>query len=349
MRLASLLIGVILAALSAAASDSVLLSTRRDGWLEAFRLDNLETVARVRIKARAEGVESAPDGQRFFVRVPHPQAPDVCCALYVLDARSLRAFAILWPGFQPAEANGKLFVQRGDEGIEVFDARSLMHLPTIIAPGVYGLAPSEDGHWLFGTRQFPSPALDIFSVDRLKMVRSIPVEHGQSLRGVWIGSQYYLFAPGLPGAGQIWSVSPDAARLEKPRLFKLGSAACAEPEYDVFPSGDRIAVFSASGLMLNHGDCLGGGYLLVDPASGAVSPRLAASLHFTRLIAGPDGKALYGIVNAPAQNGVRLVKLEAASGQTVASRMLPEDLWTLSLGTIPSEWQGRVDLQAVFQ
>jgi hypothetical protein len=349
MRLFCLAVAVLLSTLSGAGADAVLLSTRRDGWLEAFRLDNLETAARVRIKERAEGVASAPDGQRFFVRVPHPQAPDVCCALYVLDARSLRAFAIVWPGFQPAIANGKLFTQRGDEGIDVFDVRSLMHLPTIVAPGVYGLAPSPNGHWLFGTRQFPTPALDIFDLDHLKMVRSIPVEHGQSLRGGCSAPKYYLAAPAGAGAGQLWPVSPDAESLGRPKLVKLGSAACAEPEYDVFASGDRIAIFSASGLMLNHGDCLGGGYLLVDPASGAVSSRLAPSLHFIRLIAGPEGKTLYGMVNDPGKSGVRLVELDAASGHTVASRILPEDVWTLSLGTIPAEWRGHVDLQAVFQ
>ena len=348
MRVAGCLVAAFLLASAASAGDAVLLSTRRDGWLEAFRLDNLETAARVRIKERAEGVESGPGGQRLFVRVPHPQAAEVCCALYVLDTRSLRAFAILWPVFQPAQANGKLFAQRADDGIEVFDARSLMHLPTILAQGVYQLAPSPDGKWLFGTRQFPKPALDIFDVDRLKMVRDIPVAGGQGVRGVWAGSQYYLFAPGIPGAGQLWAVAPEAESLGKPRLIRLGSAACGEPEYALAAAEERIAIYSPPGATPDHGDCLGGGYLLLEPAAGTVSPRLAPSVHFTSLVAGPDGK-LYGLANDRANKGVRLMKIEAASGQILTSRLLPGDVWTLSLGSIPAEWQGRLDLQAVFQ
>jgi hypothetical protein len=349
VRLIRSTLALFLLASAASAGDSVLLSTRREGWLEAFRLDNLESVARVRVRPMAEGVQSDPEGQRLFVRMPHPQAPDVCCALFALDTRSMRGFAILWPVFQPVRANGKIFAQRGDDGIEVFDARALMHLPTIMARGVFQLAPSPDGHWLFGTKQFPTPALDIFDVDRLKMVRSIGVPGGQALCGVWIGSQYYLFALGLPGAGQLWPVSPDAESLGKPRLVRLASAVCPEPEYDLLAAGDRIVVYSGAGSIPGHGDCLGGGYLLVDPAGESVTSRLAPELHFNRLLAGPGGKALYGIVAGTAGKGIRLVKIETASGQLLAARDLPQDVWRVSLGSIPAEWQGRLDLTANFQ
>ena len=338
--------GVALLALlasAASAADPVLLGSRREGWLEAFRLDNLESVARVQVKARVESAEATEDGQRLFVNAPHPQQPEICCALWMLDPHALHAFAILWPAFRPVLVNGKVFAQRGDDGIEVFDARSLAHMPTIRVPGVYNLTASPDGRWLFGTRQFPTPGLDIFDLAQFKLTRAIPVEGAALLRGIWLGEKYYLFAPGLPGAGRFWAVNPQSAGLGAQKLVRLGESACAEPDYDVVAAGDRVAIYSPAGA---KAECIGGGYLLADPAAGTISPRLAAEFRFARLIAGPDGKSLFGVT---APKDVRLVKLDAATGKTLASRALPADIWNLSLGGLPAAWQGRMDLQAVFQ
>ena len=332
-----------LLASAASAADPVLLGSRRDGWLEAFRLDNLESVARVRVKDKVDSVQAAPEGQRIFVNAPHPQQPEICCALWMLDPRSLRAFAILWPAFRPVLVNNKLFAQRGDDGIEVFDARSLAHMPTIRVPGVYNLVPSPDGRWLFGTRQFPTPGLDIFDLSQFKIVRAVPLQDAALLRGVWLGAQYYLFAPGLPGAGRFWAVDTQTGALGQPKLVRLGETACAEPDYEVLAADSRIAVYSPVG---TKAECMVGGYVLADPAAGTASARLAPDLHFARLVAGPDGKSLYGVT---APKDVKLVKLDAASGKTLASRTLPADIWNLTVGGLPPEWQGRMDLQAIFQ
>jgi len=346
------LLAVVLPLLAAAAmaADPVLLASRRGGWMEAFRLDNLETVARIHMPERVEGVEAFPDGQWLFVRAPHPQAPEVCCALFALDTRRLRAFAILWPGIRPVLANGRLFTQRGDDGIDVFDARSLAHLPVLRAPGVYQLAASPDGRWLIGATQFPPSRLDIFDLSQLKLVRQIPAE-GQPLRGVWLGSQYYLFAPGLPGAARVWQVDPQAAGLPQPRLVRLAdSAACPEPDYQVLAAGDRLAVYSPLSPRPDRIECMAGGYILADPTTAEASKRLAPDLHFFSLIASPDGKILYGIGTRDGKPGAaQLVKLDARSGQTLTARALPSDAWYLTLASIPDEWQGRMDLQAVFQ
>jgi hypothetical protein len=340
-----------LLAAAACAADPVLLGTRRDGWIEAFRLDTLETEARIRVRELVEGVESGPDAQWLFVLAPHPQAPEVCCALFALDVHRLRAFAILWPGIRPAIANGKLYVQRGDEGIEIFDARSLAHLPTLRAPGMYQLAPSPDGRWLFGTRQFPSPGLDIFDLSQQKMVRQIPVEGAQPLRGVWLGAQFYLFAPGLPGAGRFWSVDPQTGTLGSPKLIRLGNVGtCGDTDYQLVPAGDRIAIYTPAGTKIDRTACSPGGYMLTDPATGAVSARLAPNQRFSHLIPAADSKSLFGLNLADSQlRGPQLVKLDAASGKILAEKALPPDAWTISLGSIPSDWQGRLDLQGVFQ
>jgi hypothetical protein len=342
---------LVLFAVAAGAADPVLWASRREGWIEAFRLDNLETAARLRVPERVEGVESAPDGQRLFVRAPHPQQPDICCALFVLDVRTLRAFAIIWPAFFPAQANGKLFVQRGDDGIEGFDTRSLMHLPILRVPGVYQLAPSPDGRWLFGTRQFPTPGLDIFDLAAQKMVRQIPAERGQYVRGVWLGPKFYLFASDLPGAGRFSSVDPQAGATGPPRLVRLGNpSACPEPDYALIAAGDRVVVYSPLSAMPPRIECLAGGYVLADPAAGEASKPLAPGLHFVGLVAGGDGKFLYGIAASDDKpGGMRLVKLDAASGQKLAARDLPSDIWHLTLGEMPAEWEGRLDLKGIFQ
>jgi hypothetical protein len=333
---------------AAGAADLVLLGSRRGGWLEAFRLDNLETVARIHVNARVESVEASPDGQRLFVNAPHPQQPEICCALWAMDPHSLRAFAILWPAFLPVLANGKVFAQRGDDGIEIFDARSLAHLPTLRVPGVYRMAPSPDGQWLFGTRQFPTPGLDIFDLTRFRMVKTFSLEGAELLRGTWLGSHYYLFATGVPGAGRFWTVDPEATSMGQPKLVRLGEpAACIEPDYDAVAAGDRLAIYSPIG---TKAGCTGGGYVLIDPAAGTAQPRIAPEIHFARLIAGPDGKSLYGVTSGDAPAGeMRLVRLDAASGKVLASRTLPGDVWSISTGRIPAEWQGRLDLQAIFQ
>ncbi|HKE24080.1 MAG TPA: hypothetical protein VKB88_17060 [Bryobacteraceae bacterium] len=337
-----------LLASAASAADPVLLGSRREGWLEAFRLENLETIARVRLKEKVESVESPADGQRLFVSAPHPQQPEICCALWMLDPHSLRAFAILWPAFRPVLMNNKLFAQRGDDGIEVFDARSLAHLPTLRVPGVYNLTPSPDGRWLFGTRQFPTPGLDIFDLAQFKLTRAIPVEGATQLRGIWLGAQYYLFAPGLPGAGRFWAVDAQAGSLGQQKLVRLGEAACAEPDYEVVAAGDRVAIYSPVRSRSGGAGCIHGGYLLADPATSTVSARLAPELPFVRLVAGPDGKSLYGVTPADTK-GAKLIKLDAASGQMSASRTIAADVWNLGIGGLPAEWQGRLDLQAAFQ
>jgi hypothetical protein len=52
--------------LHAGASDSVLLASSRAGWLEAMSLDNLSTVARLRVPGMTETVASNETGRRLF-------------------------------------------------------------------------------------------------------------------------------------------------------------------------------------------------------------------------------------------------------------------------------------------
>jgi hypothetical protein len=343
-------LAAVLSVAAAFAADPVLLSTRREGYIEAFSLDKLETVARVHVKARLEGIEAGPGGDRFFVRAPHPQAAEVCCALWAFDTRRLHGFAILWPSLGLAQSGGRIFTQRADDGVEEFDSRTVTHYPMLRSAGVYQLAPSPDGRWLFGARQFPMAALDLFDLAAQKLVRSFPVPEAALLHGVWVGAQYYAIAPGLPGAMRVWPVNPEAESLGAPKLMRVPGAGCSDSDdFDLVAAADRIALFHRFGTKAAP-ECSAAGYVLLDGSAATASPRFAPNERFESLVAGPDGKTLYGVAQPdPPAKGMQLLKIDAASGNTLTSRNLPADFWTLTLGAIPPEWQGRLDLQAVFQ
>lgn len=326
-------------AIAAYGAEPVLLASSSSGWIDAYRLDTLEPVARLRVKPMLEGVAADAAGERMFLRFPHPQAPEVCCALAALDERSLRLLIIQWPAMGTTLAGNRVFTQRADSGIEVLDARTLVHLRSMQAPGVYELAPSPDGRWLFGTMLAPMAGLDVFDLARGMMVRHMGVEGAQWLRGVWTGSQFALLAPGVEGALRLWMLGEDAERLGQPRILAAAGAKCADAEYDIATAGSRLAVYSGVS------EC--SGYWLTDPASNAAPTRLAAGLHLSRLIGSSDGKWLYGVeMPDPPAREPRLVKLDAASGDVRTSRTLTPDSWQLTLGGIPAEWLGRMDLAA---
>ena len=59
------------------------------------------------------------------------------------------------------------------------------------------------------------------------------------------------------------------------------------------------------------------------------------------MVASPDGLYLYGLdVGSPAWRGVRIVKIEARTGQVVAEKSLDPDVWYLTIRQIPDEIRG---------
>jgi hypothetical protein len=66
------------------------------------------------------------------------------------------------------------------------------------------------------------------------------------------------------------------------------------------------------------------------------------------MVASPDGLYLYGLdVGSPAWRRVRIVKIEARTGQVVAEKSLDPDVWYLTTGQIPDEIRGHLDLAAI--
>ena len=76
-------------AASAGAGDSVLLASRRGGWIEAIDPKTLETVSRIRAPEMSESVASDASGQRLFVAAPRNPGKG-CCALFALEPQSMQ-------------------------------------------------------------------------------------------------------------------------------------------------------------------------------------------------------------------------------------------------------------------
>ena len=90
---------------------------------------------------------------------------------------------------------------------------------------------------------------------------------------------------------------------------------------------------------------LPGGFVIADPVSGAMTGRLAPNRGFRQLVAGADGKHLYGL-EAGGWRQVRMVKFDAATGQVVAEKSLEPDVRDLTAGRLPHQMEGRLDLVA---
>ena len=106
---------VLLAVASAtetAAGEPVLLTSRRAGWLDAMNLDTLETVSRVRVPRLTESVASDSSG-RLYITAPR-SLEEGCCALFALDARTMRLRFLAEPVLTANAAATRGFSNRGD-------------------------------------------------------------------------------------------------------------------------------------------------------------------------------------------------------------------------------------------
>jgi hypothetical protein len=326
----------------------VLLASRRGGWIEAIRLDTLQTVSRIRVPTMVERVASDVSGQQLFV-IAHKTRQSGCCVLFALDPQSLQLSSLLEPVQSATFTIDRLFTQRGNMGIEVFDSHTLIHLPTIRTPGIYQLRPSPDGQRLFGITHWPEPSLDLFDIGQGVMIARKAVTGVSTLTGAWLGPQYFLFTV-QSGRAKLWPVRSDDGEMGHAVSLSFAGSFwdCKLTPYDVIASGARLVIYGQFGLKSDGACAVPGGFLVVDPATGAVTDRLASSLRFRQMVASSDGRALWGLdVGDPAWGKVRIVKIDAATGQVIDEKLLDSDIWYLTTGQIPHEMQGHLDLTAM--
>jgi hypothetical protein len=222
---------------------------------------------------------------------------------------------------------------------------------------MYGLSFSPDGHLLFGTSNFPSPAVDILNFKERKLVRRLTLPEGFAIHGTWVGDDYYVYGRRKP-TGELWRVKADGSELGTPVKVNLPNVApeCELYEQGILADGGRLLVFELFG---GKGDRRGacsrdipGGVFLVNPQSGKQIAYIAPELHFAQLISRKDGAELYGIDLATAGwASVALVRLNATTGQILVKQNLPSDVWFIGLANIPEELlpHGQVEAKASLQ
>jgi len=250
-----------------------------------------------------------------------------------------------------------LATQRGNIGIEIFDLRTLQPEPSIprsTAPGGYALSFSPDGRLLFGTSNFPSPAVDILDFNERKLLRRFPFPEGFAIRSAWVGGNYYVYGY-RKATGELWRVKADGSELEMPIKINLPDVApeCELPDQGILAAGGRLLVFELFGGKLDRrGGCLKdipGGVFLFNPQTGKQIAHIAPEIHFAQLISREDTAELYGIDLANADwTSVALVRLNATTGQVLVKQNLPSDVWFIHLASIPKDLlpHGQVEAKA---
>jgi hypothetical protein len=238
-----------------------------------------------------------------------------------------------------------VFTQRGNIGIEVFDARTLARLPKIDAPGLYRLLPSPDSRWLFGitkSQRGHGPSLDIFDVENKVLVRRLPTPQELAPQGIWLGETFFLYA--YDGKqGNLWKVNPETTELGPPLVinFPDSSPDKRPTPHNLTAGGKHLFLYQGFG---GKGDArsgssqeIPGGIFSLELSSGKIIGHFARSVPFARVIASADGKWLYGM--DPGMTGwrgpVRLLKLDASNGAILAERALEQDVWFISLAKLP--------------
>jgi hypothetical protein len=322
---------------------TVLLAGTRNGWIDAIDPEDLRTLARVNIGNPVESVSAMPDGRTLLVGRTS-DFYDGCCGLFRLDLATMHLTSLLdiaQSGITTPDGS-RIFTQRGNVGIDVFDGITFERLPTIETPGVYHLVPSGDGQWLYGTTYGPRASLDVFDIARNRLVHHIELPY-ELPRGLWLNGQFLMYA--LDGSvGRLWTLKPETTELGPGMVVRLPDLVpnCGPLLQIPIGSNARLFVYELFGYKLDRrsgcNQSIPGGVFEIAPASGEVMSHLDPEVHFGGLLVSHDGQTLYGIDVASA-NWIfpRLVKIDATSGKVLAQRALQDGVWSLSITEIPDE------------
>lgn len=190
----------------------VIVATQRKSRLHVFDANTLRPLGYFTVNNNAHSVVASPDGLKLFLEQPAPPDVNGCCALFALDLVSHKLCKLISPSSlgAPTPDGRWLFTQRGNIGIEVFDAKTLVRLPKIDAPGLYRLLPSPDSRWLFGitySQRGHGPSLDIFDIENKVLVRRLPVSNDPLPQGIWLGDQFFLYADDGNQGKLVWFIS----------------------------------------------------------------------------------------------------------------------------------------------
>jgi hypothetical protein len=325
----------------------VIIATQRNRRLHVFDANTLRPLGYFTVNDNAHSVVASPDGLKLFLEQPAPPEFNRCCTLYALDLITHKLCALISPsGLGAPSPDGRwLFTQRGNIGIEVFDAKTLFRLPRIDAPGLYRLLPSRDSRWLFGitySQRGHGPSLDIFDLENKVLVRRLFTPGEYLPTGNWLGDQFFLYIYD-GNQGNLWKVTPETTKLDAPLKIALPNSIPKNQFvlHELIAGGKHLFLYEGFGHKLarsGNSEEIPGGIFSIEPSSGKIVGHFARSVHFARVIASPDGNWLYGIDSGQIHwsGPVRLIKLDASNGAIVAERALEQDVWFISLAKLPA-------------
>lgn len=335
---------------------AVVLAVQRDRRLHVFDAVTLAPLGSFRVHNLAAGVQARPDGGMIFIQQADTPDGGGCCALFSLDLATREMCRLITPTGQsiPLTGNGRVFIQRGNAGIEVFDAFTLDRLPTIAAPGVYNFVPSPDRRWLFGINHFRVVTLDVVDALGGRLVRSLPVRLPEGdgsephvwVTGAWLDDRLLLYAAG-DGKAYLWTVTPGTKDLGPPTLVSAGAPGLTDAGVHdtlamLVSTGRRSFVYDARAWWFNVGSrpgAAGAGLFALEPRRAKLTARLTSDVEFAQVVAGGVDR-LFGVdAGDPSRWGrpVRLLALDAKTGAVLAERTLADDVWVIAAATIPED------------
>ena len=318
--------------LRAQTSHDFVFVARRSGTGEVLDATTLATVARIQFDFHLERLSASADGSNLQVQGYASGAG--CCQHYVFDPAS-----------------------------------SKLEKDTPFREGRDGFGPclvSPDGRWCFQLKSFQGPALKMVdrgdpASARQLIPPDLPPENNSGnwyAQGAWSGGRFYLYVSRPDDPGRLWAVLPGAE--------SLGAGIPVAPFNEDAGCGQRLPVakhFVAAGgnffLFESFGNrnkdtrpsCSGlpGGAWMVDPATGRLTAHVAPEFHFSSLVAGSSGAALYGAALAGSgsmgETG-QVVRCDARDGKVTNSRYLgPGEVLIISAGRLAGPLSG--DLTAL--
>ena len=296
-------------------SKSYILATRRSGAIEIIDPSSLVTIGRIHFPVSAKssglnGVHAGGDGATLYVEGPIPNEPNLaapaggCCVLYSIDLATLETKQVAGV---PGTASRAAFITSG--GITYRVAAPLDPVP-----------------------HFPRGAEDLYDTAQIKIQT-----------GMWMDGRNFMYGSKEDGSGGLlWSGYPGSADLGhgvsvEPFANVPGCSSHVQPS--LVGAADNLFLYEMFGWKLDRRtSCSGvpGGVWLVDPATGILLAHVAPDLYFSELVADREEGELYGIsVGDPNwRGGVELVRIDAVDGTVLQSRVLENDFWRISFGTL---------------
>lgn len=328
-----LITAVLLACLPVSAQDTeqFILATSRSGVLELIEPASLTTRSRIHLdlppgSVGLNEVSASADGSTIYVEGPIAGNPDGCCSLYSIDLATLRFDETASIAGSPAHGSEEFKRMLNDR-----------------------VHRSPDGHWLFGVKSFPSPALDMYDAVQGSIVRQLApagLEGDWHPTGTWSGDRFYLYASkGDGSSARLWTASPDTRDLGAGVAVEsfVRPSDCSASNFaseQIVATRNDLFIYENFGFILDRrADCpnfIPGGAWEIDPSNGRLLRQIAPELHFSTLISDREEQVLYGLSNGGPnwESPVQIIRIDARDGQFLQSRILDTDRWHISIARL---------------